>query len=496
VDWLQAAGWPGKGELGSREQQVRQRFEQLLGEIAQLGDVAGPCTAEQGLAWLDGWLQRSAFEPASGDVPVTVTHDLRDPLLRYDGIWVCGLTAQDWPPPPAANPFVSPAMLLAAGSDAATAEGALRGAEQVMRAWMCSGDEIVLSWPRQVGDAVLLPSPLLPVSLDDADIGGSTQRPLRSPWSSESVVRESYGRMAAQRWPEGRIARGGVRVLERQSLCPFQGFALGRLHSDKLELPRAGISDPMHGIILHEALQRIWDSLGNSAMLQARQSDLGLLVSTAVGEALQRVRQKTAAELPAAIWEIEASRCERLIHGLLALELRREPFTVVATEEQLAFSASGVGLRFKLDRLDRVADGSHVLIDYKSGKQKGFDALAERPTNPQLLAYASALDKSLCAVAFAHVNVEATGWWGAADTGERLPRVKPAGFGDMGWPALLRRWHGQVAGLLDEFAAGEARVDPLPKACERCHLAGLCRIGSGSLELIEAEDDVESGAES
>ena len=332
---------------------------------------------------------------------------------------------------------------------------------------------------------MLLPSPLLPASAESA---AGLQAP-PSPWVSVAVARERYGTSATLPWPPGNIARGGVSVLEHQSSCPFQGFALGRLRSDRLETPRAGISAQVHGILLHDALQRIWRDLGDSAALRARQAAIPALVREAVAQALECAREQLVIRLPQAIWEVEGARCERLIHGLLGAELDREPFTVVATEESLTLGAQGVGLRLKLDRLDRMEDGSHALIDYKSGKPRGFEALAQRPPAPQLLAYAAALNKPLCAVASAHLNVEGTGWRGAMDRDRRLRGIRPLALGDDGWQDLLQQWRAQVIGLLEEFSQGEARVAPQPRACESCHLSALCRINETELALNEAAED-------
>jgi hypothetical protein len=50
------------------------------------------------------------------------------------------------------------------------------------------------------------------------------------------------------------------------------------------------------------------------------------------------------------------------------------------------------------------------------------------------------------------------------------------------WPQLLALWRVRLGALLQEFTAGAAAVTPLPRACEHCHLPGLCRV-----EAIAAE---------
>ncbi|MGH8143308.1 MAG: hypothetical protein ACREU2_12415, partial [Steroidobacteraceae bacterium] len=93
---LARCGWPGPGSLDSEQQQVRMRFDELLGELAAAG--AAPLSLESMDALLRELAADIAFEPATDDVAVTVTGNLADPIVRYDGIWVAGLSADAWPP--------------------------------------------------------------------------------------------------------------------------------------------------------------------------------------------------------------------------------------------------------------------------------------------------------------------------------------------------------------------------------------------------------------
>lgn len=493
VQWLKAAGWPGAATLGSREQQVRERLEALLGEYAQLDDLSGPIDCSESLSCFNAWLNRASLEPSSGDVPVTVTSDTSDPLIRYDGIWVCGLTAQDWPPATAANPYLSQQRMLAAGIDAGTASGSLRRAEQAMRAWERSADELVYSWPRQVGDALLIPSPLLPAPHDQFD-GRIVAPAAPSPWFAAPATLESYGLAPAHAWPAGQPARGGAGLLTAQANCPFLGFASGRLQSAALDPPAAGLDARSHGILLHHALQIVWTELQDSAGLQRRQASVPALVQSAVQQSVAELRARRITRLPERLWEIESRRCCELIGQLLGQEALREPFSVAQLEQELHYSRHGLELRFKLDRLDRLEDGSYALMDYKSGRPHTFKPVTERLLQPQLPAYAATLEESLSAVASIHLHVDGVVWRGSSDTAGRLPQIKPLAATGADWQGLLDRWRTQIAQLAGEFAAGDARVEPAPTACQHCHARGLCRIGETDLahNLVAADAEPES----
>ena len=63
-----------------------------------------------------------------------------------------------------------------------------------------------------------------------------------------------------------------------------------------------------------------------------------------------------------------------------------------------------------------------------------------------------------------------------ADGVERYPNRKPDLADPQDWLALQHHWKFILTRLAESFVAGDARVDPLPGECERCHLSTLCRI--------------------
>ena len=79
-------------------------------------------------------------------------------------------------------------------------------------------------------------------------------------------------------------------------------------------------------------------------------------------------------------------------------------------------------LALRLDRVDRLDDGSIAVIDYKTGGDAEPDAwLGERPRLPQLPLYAEALGVDrVSAVAFGRVRT--------GDTGYSRPRARQRRF--------------------------------------------------------------------
>src|SRR5450631_2757406 len=87
----------------------------------------------------------------------------------------------------------------------------------------------------------------------------------------------------------------------------------------------------------------------------------------------------------------------------------------------LVIAQARVDLR--IDRIDRLGDGSRVIIDYKSGRPRRQDWLGERVAQPQLLAYLQAVEAPVSALASASLAPRAVGFKGIAARGGELPQV-------------------------------------------------------------------------
>ena len=61
-------------------------------------------------------------------------------------------------------------------------------------------------------------------------------------------------------------------------------------------------------------------------------------------------------------------------------EATRVPFTVLETEEKTSVSIAGLTLNLRLDRIDRLNDGSLLVIDYKTGDVSPNPGTCRAPT--------------------------------------------------------------------------------------------------------------------
>jgi RecB family exonuclease len=284
-------------------------------------------------------------------------------------------------------------------------------------------------------------------------------------------------------------ARGGARLLEVQSACPFRAQAEFRLGARALEEPEIGVAASERGDLVHRVLARIWgDTRDQETLSSLSQDELRAMIRSAItAEAADA--QRDAQGVMRHLLEIENDWLECRVAELLAADLERPPFTIEGVEEQRSISIGGMTLALRIDRVDLLDDGSIAVIDYKTGGDAEPDAwLGERPRLPQLPLYAEALGIGrVSAVAFGRVRTGDTGYCGLARDSAVFPGLKnPAARGWPGehssWQELLEAWRRRLATLATEHVQGDARLAPDPAhACKYCHLAALCRIGETRL---------------
>jgi ATP-dependent helicase/nuclease subunit B len=494
---LEVLGWPGAArQRVSAEQQTLVRFHELLDELGQLSAAARSMTRDLALQWLTELAAHTPYRPADDDAPVTISPTYADPVVQYDAVWVGGLNAESFPQPVAPDPFVPLAAQIASGWAAASAAGRLEEARALITAWRAAGAELVLSAPARDGDIELLPSPLLEEWRSAAEPTAEDRGPV---WLPARLHRP--GRLVEWRddvgmaWNPGLPLPSGTKSLELQNSCPFRAYAELRLGSVEFDVPEPGIAPEARGQLLHAVLQKLWDRLGDSRALAARSPEsldelLLACIEAAVGE-LDPNSDEALAGPPLAR---ERRRIAKLVRRLLERERSRAPFRVQRTEYGSRLRLADQEVRLRIDRLDALESGGIAILDYKSGRPVSADWYGERPSHPQLLAYLAAVGEGVVAMATINVTARAVRFNGISATEKLLPQVAcvkgPQGRLEDAWQLRVGEWRAVVERLARDFAAGRAPVDPMPRACDYCHVASVCRVGDAIAVDEGAEEDV------
>ena len=496
--WL-AVGWPGDRTLSSVEHQTLEKFHGVLAEFGALDAVTGRMSLQQALACLRDLLNDTPFEPETAGAAVTVIDSATSAGMQFDALWVAGLDADRMPAPVAPDPLIPLELQRTAGIPEATASGVLQQATAQLQRWTASAAKVVLSWPQRDGAIDLVRSPLL-----GQLVGAAHRTPKSTAAASLRRVlfeqRPTLQTIRDDRAPAlpPREARGGARTVELQSRCAFRAQAEIRLHADQLPRVSLGVEPVDRGALLHRVLAEVWSVFRAQEQLVAMED--GALERQVRDSAQRHAAQALPGDVRyrhrLAALEIES--CVRQVMRLLALEKLRPPFSVRLAETAEQYAIGGLSITLRPDRIDELASGGDLLIDYKIGgvhRPRGWlDVLPGRPRNPQLPLYGLAHADRLRALAYVIITpgaVEYRGWSDGSEVGAGV-WAYPAGvkidLGDPGdWQALTHYWHFTLTRLAERYVAGEASVDPLPFECTTCHLSTLCRINE--LELSEPEPE-------
>lgn len=492
---LGAAGWPGNGEGGrlmdSVEFQAHHAWCDLLSEYSTLDLIVESESQPQLCSRIRAMASRKAFRPENNHAPVQVLGHLEASGSVFDHLWVVGLSDDVWPVHGYANACIPMALQREAGVPHCTPGQELAFARLVTARLVRSATDVVMSWPKHEEDRDLRASPLL------TGVKLATEEELCGPptpgWTDlqGDVAFELYQDEIAPVVSPSEVAHRGTSLLELQSNCPFRAFIENRLAGSELETPRMGLNPRVRGMLVEKTLELVWRELHDHATLEnIARADLELIVARSADDAIIEIWRVGEEPWQQRYRDLERVRLINLTHEWLEVEKRREPFEVMEYQIPIEVELAGLIVRGVVDRIDRLHDGSHVIIDYKSGAGPYSPAqwAVPRPEKPQLPFYVvSELEKNndVSAVAYAHVRTGECGLSGYGTRKEILGLGRDMSaiyFGAATFTEHITKWKPELERLITNFLGGNAEVDPRRpptesrSPCNRCSLPALCHV--------------------
>ena len=306
-----------------------------------------------------------------------------------------------------------------------------------------------LLWRTSESGERLMPSGFVQeLMLQQSPLMAPDPRALRALVSIACVMPQPQG----DAMPVARLSASAYEDLRR---CPYRFFALRQLklhESDELD---SEVGKREFGNWLHSLLKRFHEALKQAPALDY--SARVAIINEASNDAAAELGLSTSEFLPfAAAWP-------RVRDGYLQWLATHEASGAVFDEGE-AWKETPLGtvtLIGKLDRIDRLADGSALVIDYKT---EGVGLTRERikaaGEDTQLAFYAALLHDDTLAAAYVNVGEkDATRTFAQPDVGALRDQLIEGILHDMS----------RIRGGAPMPALGEG------KACDFCAARGLCR---------------------
>jgi ATP-dependent helicase/nuclease subunit B len=299
--------------------------------------------------------------PGYGGHPRVAIYGLLEARMARADLVICGgLNEGSWPQPPGADALLAPAVLRALGVPGAEFRIGLAAHDL---AGAMGAPEVVLSRSLRDAEGPTLPSRFL--LRVEALLGDDLEKEHRERTIPAILPHLDRLRPAAEPYPRPepdpathlRDVPIKVTALDRLLGDPYQFYAQAILGLSRLDpLAADPFSDPaLRGTLVHDILDG-WH--------KARAGQPGLALAP---YAAAYFRERRVHPLFRALWQPRLIAALERFEGWIAAA-EAEGRTVLATEISGEMEVDGVKVQGRADRIDRLADGSLAIVDYKTGR--------------------------------------------------------------------------------------------------------------------------------
>ncbi|GAA0764706.1 ATP-dependent helicase/nuclease subunit B [Erythromicrobium ramosum] len=337
--------------LGTLIEELRGQAE-AAGTLVETADLAGI---------LRDAMEAVAVRPGYGGHPRVAIYGLLEARMARADLVICGgLNEGSWPQPPGADALLAPAILRALGVPGAEFRIGLAAHDL---AGAMGAPEVVLSRSLRDAEGPTLPSRFL--LRVEALLGDDLDKEHRERAIPALLPHLDRLRSPAPEYPRPapdpssalRDVTIKVTALDRLLGDPYQFYAQAILDLRQLQpLAADPFSDPaLRGTLVHDLLDQ-WH--------RATASDPGLALAPFAAGYFQDERVHP---LFRALWQPRLIAALERFEQWIAADAAEKGRTVLATEISGEMVFEGVAVMGRADRIDRLADGTLAIVDYKTG---------------------------------------------------------------------------------------------------------------------------------
>ena len=454
-------GFTSDRSLSSSEYQLFEKYQNESLILNRLSNFYKKVSLFDAIKILNTHLNSVIFQPKSGTANIHILGALEAEGLYFDHAWVSSMTSNFIPGKIKIPLFIPQKTSIEYKLPNSNFLLVTEDAKVTLKALNNLSPETTYSYAKLMQNREELPSPYIDFKdyLEVSFIKNS---------SRELIYIDDY---KAPKIQELTIKKG-VKTLQNQMSCAFRGFA-GRLDIDDFEAPHIGLSRLQQGNLIHKILETFFNEIKSGAsLLKLTELELDNLIEKHTESATQN--------LPKSNFKLnEKIRLVKIIRQHIDLEKQRSDFEVIKTESTSEVNINGLKFSTRIDRMDRLANGDSLIIDYKTGKDVKVSQMTGDPIDQaQLPIYA--VTNSVDGVAFATINSNDCQFKAITKNKSELPLTKQAINRMPEWDKQITEWTSILNSASKQFQNGIASVLPVKNACDYCDYDLLCRVKKSS----------------
>jgi probable DNA repair protein len=450
-------GFTSDRNLSSSEYQIYEKYQVESLVLNKLSDFHQLTTLDDALKILIEHMNAVIFQPQSGSANIYILGSLEAEGLFFDFAWVSSMTSSFLPGKIKMPLFIPPKTSVEYCLPGTSFELITKESEITLNNLQNLSKNLTFSYSTYSDSREQIATPYLlfedPQQIEDPQV---TPREMEL---IEDFIAPKIKNLEIKK---------GVKTLQDQMGCEFKGF-INRLNFQEINDSVIGISKLEQGNIIHNILERFFNEVSSS-------SELKELSETRLDELIETHSENALQEIPQSNFRInEKVRVKKVIKQYIDLEKNREFFEVVGTESEAQVDIAGLKFSTRIDRMDRLKDGSKLIIDYKTGKNIGISKLINQPLEQaQLPIYA--ISNEVDGVAFATINSQDSKFKAITKNKNDLPMSSQSINRMPEWKKQVSDWKDELVQASQKFQNGHAEVLPSSHACDFCDYDLLCRV--------------------
>ena len=496
-------GWPGDRTLDSDEFQQLSKFQQCIEEFKHFDTVLGKVSFNRAYNAFLQHCRATVYHRETvtqANVP-QVLGLLEAGGQLFDYLWITGLSDRQWPLVSNPSSMIPESLQIERRMPSASIEVEIAYARSISSGFLAGAKNIVLSYPSRLDESETRLSPLVEGLINDLG-KGKTASCSCDEWLAPDVIYpkevdqdspfellpDFYGEpltditlgivsntkaLASDALESSasteRQLPGGAGMLITMASNPLKAYARWRLRIEPLPPALVGVSALERGILIHGILEAVWRQLkSQQSLLMQSSAELEEIIQQALDFQFKQVFARRFRQPGPQLLALERQTLSQVVKQWLSLESERPEFTINALEKTISLNLQGFQVRGRIDRIDRLANGQLMLIDYKTGQFRSAAMLETPLYEPQLPFYLLALRQEaktpeVAALAFAGLKpgyLKMQGY-GSGDALE-IPGITAVGeeqSKNETWQSLPKHWHSEIASLVEKAIVGNAMID-------------------------------------